>query len=86
MSKIWLLRGSIPFKTTLNRLLVTAYFNNSEMVSSYDFKIIINNLKQGNHFTVNSARSSNSYAMTDTSHYGLSHLIDMCYPQIFRVS
>ena len=49
------------------------------MVSSYDFKIIINNLKQGNHFTVNSARSSNSYAMTDISGYGLSsHLIDMC--------
>ncbi len=59
--------------------LLAAYFNNSEMVSSYDFKIIINNLKQGNHFTVNSARSSNSYAMTDISGYGLSsHLIDMC--------
>ena len=59
--------------------LLAAYFNNSEMLSSDDFKKIMENLKMGNLFTVNSARSSGSHAMTDISGYGLSsHLIDIC--------
>ena len=37
------------------------------------------NLKMGNLFTVNSARSSGYHAMTDISGYGLSsHLVDIC--------
>ncbi len=59
--------------------LLAAYFNNSEMLSSDDFKKIIKNLKMGNLFTVNSARRSGSHTMTDISGYGLSsHLIDIC--------
>ncbi len=59
--------------------LLAAYFNNSEMLSSDDFEKVIKNLKMGNHFTVNSARSSGSHTMTDISGYGLSsHLIDIC--------
>ncbi len=59
--------------------LLAAYFNNSEMLSSNDFEKIINNLKKGNLFAVNSARNSNSQTMTDISGFGLSsHLIDIC--------
>ena len=59
--------------------LLAAYFNNSEMLSSDDFKNIIDNLKKGNLHAVNSARSSGSKTMTDISGYGLSsHLIDIC--------
>ena len=59
--------------------LLAAYFNNSEKLSSKDFENIINNLKRGNLFTVNSARNSGSKAMTDISGFGLSsHLIDIC--------
>ena len=59
--------------------LLAAYFNNSEMLSSDDFEKIIKNLKMGNLFAVNSARSSGSNTMTDISGYGLSsHLIDIC--------
>ena len=41
--------------------LLAAYFNNSEMLSSDDFEKIIKNLKIGNQFSVNSARSSGSH-------------------------
>ncbi len=59
--------------------LLAAYFNNSEMLSSDDFEKIIKNLKMGNQFSVNSARSSGSHTMTDISGYGLSsHLVDIC--------
>ena len=59
--------------------LLAAYFDNTEMLSSDDFKKIIKNLKMGNIFAVNSARSSGSNTMTDISGYGLSsHLIDIC--------
>tara|TARA_B100000963_G_scaffold218318_1_gene190394 strand:+ start:33179 stop:35335 length:2157 start_codon:yes stop_codon:yes gene_type:complete len=59
--------------------LLAAYFNNSKMLSSNDFKNIIDNLKRGNLHAVNSARGSGSKTMTDISGYGLSsHLIDIC--------
>ena len=59
--------------------LLAAYFNNSEMLSSNDFKKIIKSLMTGNLFAVNSARSSGCQTMTDISGYGLSsHLIDIC--------
>ena len=59
--------------------LLAAYFKNSEMLSSNDFEKIIKNLKMGNLFAVNSARSSGCQTMTDISGYGLSsHLIDIC--------
>ena len=59
--------------------LLAAYFNNSQMLSCNDFEKIIENLKLGNLFAVNSARSFGSRTMTDISGYGLSsHLIDIC--------
>ena len=59
--------------------LLAAYFNNSEMLSGYDFEKILNNLKKGNFFAANSARDSGSQTMTDVSGFGLSsHLIDIC--------
>ena len=59
--------------------LLAAYFNNSEMLSGNDFEKILNNLKKGNYFTVNSAKKSGSQTMTDISGFGLSsHLIDIC--------
>ncbi len=59
--------------------LLAAYFNNSEMLSGDDFEKILNNLKKGNYFTVNSAKKSGSQTMTDISGFGLSsHLIDIC--------
>ena len=59
--------------------LLSAYFKNTEYLSSNDFENIVSNLKRGNLFTVNSARSSGSKMMTDISGFGLSsHLIDIC--------
>ena len=59
--------------------LLAAYFNNSKMISSNDFENIVKNLKMGNLFAVNAARTSGSKTMTDISGYGLSsHLIDIC--------
>ena len=59
--------------------LLAAYFNNSKILSSSDFEKILNNLKRGNFFAVNSARNSGSQTMTDISGFGLSsHLIDIC--------
>ncbi len=59
--------------------LLSAYFKNTEFLSSNDFENIVSNLKRGNLFTVNSARSSGSKMMTDISGFGLSsHLIDIC--------
>ena len=47
--------------------LLAAYFNNSKILSSSDFEKILNNLKRGNIFAVNSARNSGSQTMTDIS-------------------
>ena len=59
--------------------LLAAYFNNSEMLSGNDFEKILDNLKKGNLFVVNSAKNSGSQTMTDISGFGLSsHLADVC--------
>ena len=59
--------------------LLAAYFNNSGKLSSNDFERILNSLKKGNFYAVNSARNSGSQTMTDISGFGLSsHLIDIC--------
>ena len=59
--------------------LLAAYFDNTNMISSYDFENIISNMKRENSFIVKKARQLDCQTMTDISGYGLaSHLIDIC--------
>ena len=59
--------------------LLAAYFDNTNMISSYDFENIINYMKRKNSFFVEKARQLDCQTMTDISGYGLaSHLIDIC--------
>ena len=59
--------------------LLAAYFQNSKLLTSSDFKKLLSYLKTGNDLAAKSGFSSGSQLMTDISGFGLaSHLGDIC--------
>ena len=59
--------------------LLAAYFNNSDLLSSFDFKNLIYWLKKGNKKVSQISKKYNSKVTTDISGFGLaSHLSDIC--------
>ncbi len=59
--------------------LLAAYFNNSELLSSFDFQKLMTWMKKGNKKVSEISKNFNSKITTDISGFGLaSHLSDIC--------
>ena len=59
--------------------LLAAYFNNSELLSSFDFQKLMTWMKKGNKKISEISKNFNSKITTDISGFGLaSHLLDIC--------
>ena len=59
--------------------LLAAYFNNSELLSSFDFQKLMIWMKKGNKKISEISKNFNSKITTDISGFGLaSHLLDIC--------